>query len=54
MNNDIFINLPVADLPEVISDNLRDHGFMYQHSFQDPDSHMWELVYMTPGAALQS
>ncbi|WP_254512837.1 VOC family protein [Anatilimnocola floriformis] len=23
-----------------------DHGFMYQHSFQDPDGHMWELVWM--------
>lgn len=23
-----------------------DHGFMYQHSFQDPDGHQWELVHM--------
>lgn len=24
----------------------QDHGFMYQHGFQDPDGHIWELVYM--------
>ena len=24
-----------------------DHGFMYQHSFADPDGHCWELVYMS-------
>lgn len=23
-----------------------DHGFMYQHAFEDPDGHLWELVYM--------
>jgi predicted lactoylglutathione lyase len=23
-----------------------DHGFMYQHSFSDPDGHQWELVHM--------
>lgn len=29
----------------------QDHGFMYQHGFEDPDGHLWELVYMsgTPG-----
>ncbi|RZA35493.1 MAG: glyoxalase/bleomycin resistance/extradiol dioxygenase family protein [Lysobacteraceae bacterium] len=24
----------------------KDHGFMYQHGFEDLDGHMWELVYM--------
>lgn len=24
----------------------KDYGFMYQHGYQDPDGHMWELVYM--------
>lgn len=24
----------------------KDYGFMYQHGFQDPDGHVWELVYM--------
>jgi predicted lactoylglutathione lyase len=23
-----------------------DHGFMYQHGFEDLDGHLWELVYM--------
>lgn len=27
-----------------------EHGFMYQHGYQDPDGHLWELVYMEPGA----
>lgn len=24
----------------------RDYGFMYQHGFEDPDGHIWELAYM--------
>lgn len=28
----------------------KDHGFMYQHAYQDLDGHVWELVYMAPGA----
>jgi predicted lactoylglutathione lyase len=24
----------------------QDHGFMYGHSFQDLDGHIWELMYM--------
>ncbi|HWK53373.1 MAG TPA: VOC family protein [Hyphomicrobiales bacterium] len=24
----------------------KDYGFMYQHGFQDPDGHVWELIYM--------
>lgn len=23
-----------------------DHGFMYGHAFEDPDGHIWELIYM--------
>jgi len=26
----------------------KDHGFMYQHGYHDPDGHIWELVYMEP------
>ncbi|HEY9662280.1 MAG TPA: VOC family protein, partial [Allocoleopsis sp.] len=26
----------------------QDHGFMYAHSFQDLDGHIWEIVYMEP------
>ena len=25
----------------------KDHGFMYQDSFQDPDGHQWELIHMS-------
>ena len=26
----------------------KDYGFMYQHGFQDPDGHLWELIHMQP------
>jgi len=25
----------------------QDHGFMYQHGFEDPDGHIWELAFMS-------
>jgi uncharacterized protein len=28
----------------------KDHGFMLQHGFQDPDGHIWELIHMDPAA----
>ena len=31
-----------------------DHGFMYQHGFQDLDGHMWELAYMDMSAFPQT
>lgn len=31
----------------------QDHGFMYGHGFQDPDGHIWEIVFMEPGAVSQ-
>lgn len=31
----------------------QDHGFMYGHGFQDLDGHIWELIYMDPGAIHQ-
>ena len=30
--------------------DAKDHGFMYQHGYQDLDGHIWELIYMEPGA----
>jgi predicted lactoylglutathione lyase len=30
-----------------------DQGFMYVRSFQDPDGHIWEAVYMDPSAIEQ-
>jgi predicted lactoylglutathione lyase len=32
----------------------QDHGFMYAHGYQDLDGHIWELVYMEPGAINQN
>ena len=32
----------------------QDHGFMYQHGFQDLDGHLWEIMYMDPSAAGRS
>lgn len=32
----------------------QDHGFMYQHGFQDPDGHIWEFFYMDPAAIPQA
>lgn len=29
----------------------QDHGFMYGDSFQDPDGHVWEIVWMDPAVA---
>jgi len=31
-----------ASMPEM------DHGFMYSRSFQDPDGHIWEPMWMDP------
>ena len=27
---------------------------MYGHSYQDPDGHIWELIYMEPDAVKKS
>ena len=29
-----------------VAREAQDHGFMYQHAFEDPDGHIWELAYM--------
>lgn len=31
----------------------KDHGFMYERSFEDPDGHIWELFWMDPKAVEQ-
>lgn len=30
---------------------VQDHGFMYGRSFEDPDGHIWEVMWMDPDAA---
>ena len=32
----------------------KDYGFMYQHGFQDPNGHIWEVFHMEPGAIRQA
>ena len=34
------------ELGGAIYTEAQDHGWMYQHSFADPDGHQWEIVYM--------
>jgi uncharacterized protein len=31
-------------------DPPQDHGFMFGRSFEDPDGHIWEVVWMDPAA----
>ena len=31
----------------------QDHGFMYAHSFNDPDGHTWELVHMVDASQVE-
>jgi predicted lactoylglutathione lyase len=31
----------------------QDHGFMYGWGFNDPDGHIWEIMWMDPNAAQQ-
>lgn len=32
----------------------QDHGWMYGHSFADPDGHQWEVLYMDESALPQN
>lgn len=31
---------------------VQDYGFMYGRSFEDPDGHIWEVMWMDPEAAI--
>jgi predicted lactoylglutathione lyase len=33
---------------------VQDHGFMYGRSFEDPDGHIWEVMWMDLAAAQQA
>ena len=35
------------------SEEAQDYGFMYTHSFQDPDGHLWEVFWMDPAGPPQ-
>ncbi len=34
-----------AEAGGVVSGDPKDYGFMYQHGFQDPDGHIWEVFH---------
>ncbi len=34
----------------LVASEPQDHGFMYQHGFEDLDGHIWELVHMLAAA----
>lgn len=34
--------------------DIQDHGFMYGRSFEDPDGHHWEVMFMDMAAAAQA
>lgn len=36
------------------SGETQDEGFMYGRAFQDPDGHIWEIIWMDPSAVAQS
>ncbi len=46
---DEFANKALATGGRPASDPI-DMGFMYSRSFDDPDGHQWEVVWMDPGA----
>jgi predicted lactoylglutathione lyase len=33
---------------------VQDYGFMYGRSFEDPDGHIWEVMWMDMEAAKQA
>jgi predicted lactoylglutathione lyase len=46
---DATVKLALANGGTVYHEPM-DYGFMYGHSFKDPDGHAWELAYMDPAA----
>jgi predicted lactoylglutathione lyase len=49
---DRLVNVALASGGAPANDAL-DHGFMYGWSFQDPDGHLWGVVWMDPSALQQ-
>ncbi|MFD1177942.1 VOC family protein [Paenibacillus puldeungensis] len=46
---DEIVNKALASGGKPYND-IVDHGFMYSGSFQDPDGHLWEVMYMDPSS----
>jgi predicted lactoylglutathione lyase len=36
-----------------VANEPMDHGFMYGRSFNDPDGHLWKVMWMSPEAVEQ-
>jgi predicted lactoylglutathione lyase len=62
MPKTIFVNLPVTDLKrstafyEAVGARIdltptQDFSFMYGRSFEDPDGHIWQVMWMDLAAA---
>jgi predicted lactoylglutathione lyase len=47
MPKQIFVNLPVKDLTKT------KEFWVYSRSFQDPDGHLWEVLYTDENAIPQ-
>lgn len=48
---DSLVAKAVAAGGTIYKDPIEMGGFMYGHGYQDLDGHVWELVWMDPGAA---
>lgn len=44
---DVMVRTAVANGGSTYAEP-KDYGFMYQHGFQDPDGHIWEVIWMDP------
>lgn len=48
----VFLSVLMAIVrPEADPSPRQDHGFMYGRSFEDPDGHIWEAMWMDVEAA---
>lgn len=43
---DATVEIALANGGSATGLDAKDHGFMYQHSFYDPDGHHWEVFWM--------
>jgi len=49
---DRLVNAALASGGAPANDPM-EHGFMYGWSFQDPDGHLWEVIWMDPSVLQQ-
>jgi uncharacterized protein len=49
---DVFVEKAGPAGGKIDPNPIQDHGFMYGRSFEDPDGHTWEAVWMDMEAAL--